>query len=73
MQSVLKTKILEYWHISRTALAKQDDQGRHARMKYVADTLKQYDKELIERCCTNPYTGLFSNKQVWFAIEDAIN
>jgi hypothetical protein len=45
----LKAKIYEYWHISRTALAGMPTvPTQQDRIKYVQDTLKKYDAELIE-------------------------
>jgi hypothetical protein len=56
--------ITELWHISRTALAGQDDTSRWARMEYVKNELKRSYPELV--------AGV-SNKQIWLTIEDFLN
>jgi hypothetical protein len=64
MKSELENKIIELWHISRTALCTSDN-GRGARFQYVMRELKQRDeyKKLIE--------GM-SNKKLMFLVEDTL-
>lgn len=62
----LRDKILEYWHISRTALAGQSSvPSRYDRMVYVKKTLIEHNANLL--------TNIGQGKHLWFAIEDAIN
>lgn len=57
------TKIIEYWHISRTALAGMPTvPTKHDRLTYIHKTIKQYDAELIKN---------FSPKRLWNEILDA--
>lgn len=63
MKSKLKQQILDLWHISRTALATQD-QGRHARMTYVKNELLKSHIDLLH--------GL-TGKALWFEIEETIS
>jgi len=57
---ILKKKIIDYWHISRTALAgKENVPTRSDRIKYISDTLKKYDADLISD---------LSPKQLYFTI-----
>lgn len=60
---MLQEKIIELWHISRTALATQDS-SRHSRMIYVKNELMRTYATLVQ--------GM-TNKSIWFAIEDALN
>jgi hypothetical protein len=60
---MLNKTIIDLWHISRTALANQDT-SRYSRMIYIKQELLRSYPALVE--------GM-SNKQIWFAIEDAIN
>ena len=56
----LKDKIIEYWHISRTALAGMPTvPTKHDRLIYIQNTLKKHDAELIEG---------FRSKDVWNTI-----
>jgi hypothetical protein len=59
----LRNTIIDLWHISRIALATQDN-GRHSRMTYVKTELLKTYPNLIKD---------MTIKQIWFAIEDAIN
>lgn len=62
MKTQLENKIIELWHISRTALSGMSTvPTRYDRMLYIKKTLSEQHPELI--------TGMFS-KHVWFAIED---
>ena len=46
----LKNKIIDYWHVSRTALAGMPTvPTRSDRIKYVMDTLKKHDADLIAK------------------------
>lgn len=60
---MLRNKIIELWHISRTALAGQDI-GRHSRMIYVKNELLRTYATLVEN---------MTNKAIWFEIEDCIS
>lgn len=63
---MLRDKIIELWHISRTALAGQSlVPSRYDRMIYVKKAIIEHYPELT----TNIGTG----KHLWFAIEDAIS
>ena len=59
----LRNKIIDLWHISRTALA-TNDTGRHSRMIYIKNELINNNSDLV--------VGMTA-KQIWFAIEDNIN
>jgi hypothetical protein len=62
----LTNKIIELWHISRTALAGQSSvPSRYDRMVYVKKTLIEYNSGLL--------THIGKGKHLWFAIEDAIS
>lgn len=70
----MKTKILEYWHISRTALAGMVEvPTRWDRMQYVKKCLLEYDFDLVCENCT-PYastdTAKYSNKKLWLTISE---
>jgi hypothetical protein len=63
-KSKLQNKIIELWHISRTALSNVTSvPTRYERMTYVRDTLIKHNSDLIE--------GL-SVKNIWFTIENTI-
>jgi len=62
MNLQLKAKIIEYWHISRTALAGNCTVAtRHDRMIYIRDTLKKHNADLISDLTT---------KKLWLTIEE---
>jgi hypothetical protein len=62
MEEQLKTKIIEYWHISRTALATMPTvPTRWDRLNYVRNTLKKENPELVAD---------ISAKQLWLNISD---
>ena len=61
MKTELELAISELWHLSKTALAGQEDRGRHARMIYVKNELLRTYPHLL---------GGLSGKRLWFAIED---
>jgi hypothetical protein len=60
MKNKLDQTICNLWHISRTALAKED-YSRHSRMLYIKFELNRTYPELIKD---------MTNKQIWFTIED---
>jgi hypothetical protein len=61
----LKKHIIDYWHISRTALAGNCTvPTRHDRMIYIRDTVKKYNVDLI---------GSLTSKQLWNLISDTTN
>lgn len=60
---MLRNKIIELWHISRTALAGQDT-GRHSRMIYVKNELLRTYPSLVAN---------MSNKAIWLEIEYCIS
>ena len=63
--TMLQNKIIELWHISRTALAgKSYVPSRYDRMIYVKNELTNNNTELL-----NGLTG----KRLWFFIEECIN
>ena len=59
----LTYKIIELWHLSRTALS-GGDTSRHSRMIYIKNELNRTYPEFIK--------GM-SAKAVWLEIEKAIN
>lgn len=61
MKTQLENKIIELWHISRTALAGGQTTFYDRRL-YIKKVLTEKHPELI--------AGMFA-KHVWFAIEDA--
>ena len=63
--SLLNDKIIMLWHISRTALATMPTvPSMHDRMLYIKDSLILHYPNTVK--------GM-SNKQIWFAIEEALN
>jgi hypothetical protein len=64
----LKNKIIDYWHISRTALAGMPTvPTRSDRIKYVMDTLKKYDADLIDKFVEG---SPIPNKKFYFFVLD---
>lgn len=62
----LTTKILELWHVSRTALAGQQSvPSRYDRIQYVKKPLVEYNSDML--------THIGKGKHLWFAIEEAIS
>lgn len=63
----LQQQILEYWHVSRIALAASDRvPSQYDRMLYVKKQL------IANHSGTRILEGL-NSKQIWFAIEDAVS
>lgn len=60
---MLEDKIIELWHISRTALATQDS-SRHSRMLYIKKELQERNPELV--------SGM-TYKEIWFTIENTLS
>ena len=59
-KTLLQSKILELWHISRTALANQNIPiSRYDRLLYIKNQLNKDNPELITK---------FSPKQLWLEI-----
>lgn len=63
MKTTLEERIIELWHISRTALAGSDT-SRYARMCYIKNELIRSYPELIKD---------MSGKRLWLTIEDQIS
>ena len=64
MKTELENTIINLWHLSKTALCKQEYCERWDRMLYIKKELYRTYPKLIE--------GM-TNKQIWFKITDMIN